>query len=186
LHLLHEKHQTSKVAWKAHQRAKYRLPWYSGLPARKRPHKLQGWETANGGQMFRLKVFLLLTVVPSLPFLLAACASTPPAWAYYDKCSAQTSGFVAMAECGKEARNAECIPRNNCSSVGTAFVQYTDALVLSVKNKEMTEAEAMRHFAEYKTNVLGDIRRDRAIVAAGAAASGPTSCTKIGNTVNCY
>jgi hypothetical protein len=26
----------------------------------------------------------------------------------------------------------------------------------------------------------------QAIIAAGAVASGPTSCTKIGNTVNCY
>ena len=95
-----------------------------------------------------------------------------------------------MAECGKQARTAECTAQNSCSAVGTAFVQYTDSLVLSVKNKEMTEAEAMRRYAEYKTNVISGVRRDEAIVAAGAlagaAASGPTSCTKIGNTVNCY
>jgi hypothetical protein len=89
-----------------------------------------------------------------------------------------------MVECGKEARYAECTPHNNCSSSGNAFVQYAHALVLSVKNKEMTEAEAMRRFAEYKTEVIGGIRRDQAIIAAGAAASGPTSRTKIGNTVN--
>jgi hypothetical protein len=92
----------------------------------------------------------------------------------------------AEVECGKEARNAECIPKNTCSSEGTTFVQFSDALVLSVKNKEMTEAEAMRRYAEYKATMQGGIRRDQAIVAAGAAASGPTTCTRIGNTTNCY
>jgi hypothetical protein len=74
---------------------------------------------------------------------------------------------------------------NNCSQLGTAFTQYADALVLSVKNKEMTEAEALRRFAEYKTTALANLRRDAAIAAAGAAASGPTTCTGIGNTVIC-
>jgi hypothetical protein len=78
-------------------------------------------------------------------------------WAYYDKCSAQTQSFIVMAECGKEARNAECIPKNTCSSESTTFVQFSDALVLSVKNKGMTEAEAMRRYAEYKTTMQGGI-----------------------------
>jgi hypothetical protein len=83
------------------------------------------------------------------------------------------------------------LANNNCSSVGTAFVQFTDSLVLSVKNNEMTEAEAMRRYAEYKTTMLSGIRRDEAIEAAGAAvaagaAAGGSTCTKIGNTVNCY
>ena len=46
-------------------------------------------------------------------------------------------------------------------------MQYTDALVLSVKNKEMTEAEALRRFAEYQTTFFANARRDAAIVAAG-------------------
>lgn len=90
-----------------------------------------------------------------------------------------------MAECGKRKRMAYCTELNNCTSAGTAFVQYTDALVLSVKNKEMTEAEALRRHAEYKTTILANARRDEAIVAAGAAASGPTTCTQVGNTVTC-
>jgi hypothetical protein len=65
-------------------------------------------------------------------------------------------------------------------------MQYTDSLVLSVKNKEMTKAEAMRRYAEYKTTMLSNQRRDAAIVAAGAASSGPTTCTRTGNTVNCF
>jgi hypothetical protein len=81
---------------------------------------------------------------------------------------------------------AYCTEHNNCSSTATAFVQYTDALVLSVKNKEMTEAEALRRFAEYQTTFFANARRDAAIVAAGAAAaSGPTTCTQIGNTLTC-
>jgi hypothetical protein len=31
------------------------------------------------------------------------------------------------------------------------FMQYIDALVLSVKKKELTEAEAMRRYTEYKS-----------------------------------
>jgi hypothetical protein len=30
------------------------------------------------------------------------------------------------------------------------FMQHVDTLVLSVKNKELTEAEAMRRYTEYK------------------------------------
>jgi hypothetical protein len=68
-------------------------------------------------------------------------------------------------------------------------MQYADALAMSVKNKEMTEAQALQKFAEYKTQVLQNANRDQAIVAAGVAAStpsGPTTCTAIGNTVHCY
>jgi hypothetical protein len=137
--------------------------------------------------MYRYKIALVLAAGFAASLLLANCAArSAPVWAYYDKCSAQTQSFIVMAECGKEARNAECIPKNTCSSEGTTFVQFSDALVLSVKNKEMTEAEAMRRYAEYKTTMQGGIRRDQAIVAAGAAASGPTTCTRIGNTTNCY
>ena len=126
---------------------------------------------------------LVVAALFAASLVLANCAArTAPVWAYYDKCSSQTSSFVAMAECG----TAECMANNTCSPEGNAFVQFSDALVLSVKNKEMTEAEAMRRYAEYKTSTLGGIRRDQAIVAAGVAASGPTSCTRIGNTVNCY
>jgi hypothetical protein len=137
--------------------------------------------------MRRLNIIVLLAALCAASLVLANCAArSAPVWTYYDKCSAQNGSFVLMAECGKEARNAECIPKDTCTSVGTSFVQFSDALVLSVKNKEMTEAEAMRRYAEYKTAMQGGIRRDQAIVAAGAAAGGPTSCTRIGNTVNCY
>jgi hypothetical protein len=49
-----------------------------------------------------------------------------------------------------EARLAECVPNNTCSPEGNMFMQYIDALVLSVKKKELTEAEAMRRYTEYK------------------------------------
>jgi hypothetical protein len=124
-------------------------------------------------------------LLPAMALILNGCANKT-AFSIYDECSVQNSSFVAMAECGKQKRMAYCTEHNNCSSSGTAFVQYTDALVLSVKNKEMTEAEALRRFAEYKTTFFANTRRDAAIVAAGAAAaSGPTTCTQIGNTVTC-
>jgi hypothetical protein len=134
---------------------------------------------------------LIACLLPAIALSAAAlilngcAAANKTAFSFYDECSVQNSSFIAMAECGKRQRMAYCTEHNNCSSSGTAFVQYTDALVLSVKNKEMTEAEALRRFAEYKTTFFANARRDAAIVAAGAAASGPTTCTQIGNTVTC-
>jgi hypothetical protein len=125
-----------------------------------------------------------------LACLLSGCvhSSQQSAFEVYNACSSQTSSFVAMVECGKRNRNAACQKENTCSETGNAFVQYADSLALSVKNKEMTEAQALRQFAEYQTKVVGDNQRDRAMIAAGEA-SRPrtnTTCQRIGNTVNCY
>lgn len=130
---------------------------------------------ASGDMMFRLKVLLSFIFVCALPLALTGCLSLggPMVWEYYDKCSAQTSSFLAMAECGKQARTADCVPTNDCSSMGNTYVQFTDALVLAVKNKEMTEAEAMRRYAEYKSSLIQADRRDDAIRDAGRAAAGP-------------
>jgi hypothetical protein len=57
-----------------------------------------------------------------------------------------------------------------------------DALAMAVKNKEMTEAEALRRFAEYKTGVLNARNRDAAIRATG----GPHTCQMVGGTLNCF
>jgi hypothetical protein len=131
-------------------------------------------------------IFSLLGLF-SVVLVLNNCAAKQRAvWNYYDECSSQTASFVAMAECGHQGRVADCTANKTCSAEGTAFMQYTDALVLQVKRGEITEAEGLRRFAEYKSQVLGGVRRDAAIVAAGEAAGGPRSCTRMGNTVNCY
>jgi hypothetical protein len=83
--------------------------------------------------------------------MLSTCASpSRVVWEYYDQCARENPSFLAMAECGRQKRLAECVPNNTCSSEGNMFMQYIDALVLSVKKKEMTEAEAMRRYTEYK------------------------------------
>lgn len=125
--------------------------------------------------MFRLRIFLLFIGLFLLSVPLTGCLSIggPMVWDYYDKCSAQTSSFVTMAECGKRVRYADCTPSNSCSSMGNAYVEFTDSLVMSVKNKEMTEAEAMRRYAEYKTSLIQAENRDDAIRDAGRAAAGP-------------
>jgi hypothetical protein len=71
-----------------------------------------------------------------------------------------------MAECGKQKRLAECVPSNTCSPEGTAFMEYVDSLALSVKNKKLTDVEAMRRYTEYKSG-------------------GASICTRAGNAVNC-
>ena len=50
----------------------------------------------------------------------------------------------------RQKRLAECVPNSTCSPEGNMFMQYVDTLVLSVKKKELTEAEAMRRYTEYK------------------------------------
>jgi hypothetical protein len=129
---------------------------------------------ANRGHKAKILVarpsFILLA---SIGFIAASMQTgcvhspSPPVWGYYDQCAAENPSFLAMAECGRQKRLAECIPNNTCSPEGTVFMEYIDSLVLSVKNKKMTEAEAMQHYAEYKSG-------------------GTSTCTALGNAVKCY
>jgi hypothetical protein len=94
-------------------------------------------------------------------------STSTPVWNYYDQCAAENPSFLAMAECGRQRRLAECTPSNTCSPEGTTFMEYVDSLALSVKNKTMTETEAMRRYAQYKSG-------------------GASSCTRVAGSVNCY
>lgn len=99
---------------------------------------------------------------------LGGCASAP-AYKFYDACAAQTSGFVAMVECGKAKRQAACQEHNTCSDVGNAFVQYADGLAAQVRGHEISEADAMTRFADYKTRTIQSAQQ----IAATAAAAAP-------------
>jgi hypothetical protein len=99
--------------------------------------------------------------------MLTGCAHSLPVWHYYDQCAQENPSFLAIAECGRQKRLAECVPNNTCSPEGTTFMEYIDSLALSVKEKKMTEAEAMRHYAEYKSG-------------------GTSTCTQVGDTTKCY
>ena len=74
---------------------------------------------------------------------------------FYDAQSCSSQGFVAMVACGKSKREAYChdVYFNTCSSMGNAFVQYADALSEQVQSHQITEADAMAKFAEYKSKV---------------------------------
>jgi hypothetical protein len=98
---------------------------------------------------------------------LSGCAS-PPAWKLYDACAAQTSGFVAMVECGKAKRQAACREHDTCSDLGNAFVQYADGLAAQVRSHEISEADAMTRFAEYKTKTIQSAQQTAATAAAAA------------------
>ncbi len=98
--------------------------------------------------------------------MLACCTHAPPVWDYYDQCARESPSFLTMAECGRQKRLAQCVPNNTCSPEGTVFMEYVDSLALAVKNKKLTEAEAMRRYAEYKSG-------------------GTSACTRVGNTVSC-
>jgi len=102
----------------------------------------------------RLVVGFNLNLSAAMPLMaalvLTGCAHSLVVWEYYDQCALEHPSFLAMVECGRQKRLADCMP-NNCSPEGTMFMQYVDSLALSVKRKELTEAEAMRRYTEYKS-----------------------------------
>jgi hypothetical protein len=105
-------------------------------------------------------------VIAALALIGCVHSSAPPVWSYYDRCAAENPSFLAMAECGRQRRLAECVPANSCSPEGTTFMEYVDSLALSVKSKKLTEAEAMRRYAEYKSG-------------------GASTCARLGTEVKC-
>jgi hypothetical protein len=90
--------------------------------------------------------FLVTTSGMLSALFLGSCATVnvTSVWEHYDACLAEDSAFAAIVECGKQKRTAYCQAVGGCSSTGNAFVEYADALAMSVKKKEMTEAEARR------------------------------------------
>ena len=99
------------------------------------------------GLMSALGINLILSVAAGLvaAFMQAGCAHAASVWHYYDECpgAGENQSFVAMAECGRKKRLAECGADNSCSPEGNVFVEYIDSLAQSVKDKKMTEAEPM-------------------------------------------
>jgi hypothetical protein len=117
---------------RAAQRAQFYLCWGSPL-------------------VFRFNFTLSATIGFVTVSMLTTCASpSRVVWEYYDQCARENPSFLAIAECGRQKRLAECVPNNTCSPEGNMFMEYIDTLVLSVKKKQPTEAEAMRRYTEYK------------------------------------
>jgi hypothetical protein len=106
-------------------------------------------------------------------------------WDFYTACEAETT-FPALADCAKARRLAYCQQATNCNALGAAFVEYADALAAGVRQREISDAEARRRFAEFKlTQMKADVRL-RMQAAAVAASSGPTVCNTVSrNTTIC-
>jgi hypothetical protein len=135
-------------------------------PAETKPNRLTAREPSR---QVRANFILTAAIGVTAALMQSGCvhSASPPVWNYYDQCAGENPSFLAMAECGRQRRLAECTPSNTCSPEGTTFMEYVDSLALSVKNKTMTEAEAMRRYAQYKSG-------------------GASSCTHVAGTVNCY
>lgn len=147
-------------------------------------HHLLGNDCHLGfeGQEMQLRLIGALGASLAAAFMLSGCTTNQAAYDFYDDCRSRMSSFVEMVECGKRARLAVCRSWTNpCSRSGDAFMDFADSLALAVRNKEMTEAEALRRYAEYKTQFIRDVRRDQAIRDAG-----PSTCVRSGNMVNCF
>jgi hypothetical protein len=91
-----------------------------------------------------------MLVMAAMAMAVSGC--TRMAWEHYDECTAVGGLFQAMAACGKAKRMEYCTtsPRG-CSDTDNSFVQFTDALSRQVANREMSDAEAMRRYVEFKT-----------------------------------
>ena len=102
--------------------------------------------------MLRLRPSGVTTAISFVSALMLTTCASPSrvVWEYYDQCARENPSFLAMAECGRQKRMAECVPNNTCSPEGNMFMEYVDTLILSVKKKELTEAEAMRRYTAYK------------------------------------
>jgi hypothetical protein len=129
--------------------------------------------------MPRLQTFMMLLAL--LPAALSVSGGTTVV-EHYDACMAEGGSFQAVAACGKARQLAACSGTlAGCSATRTAIMQYADTLSAQVANREITDAEAMRRFIEFKTTQLNVQRH----LEATAAASGPTTCNKIGNSMIC-
>jgi hypothetical protein len=126
-------------------------------------------------------LLFLVTLAPGL-LVLNGCATTPPpppppppAWSYYDTCydryRASKDFFVPMAECGRAARIARCQAENNCSDLGDVLMRYADDLEQSVKQKQMSDAEAYRRLVEYETQLAVHLQKEGQAQAAADAAT---------------
>lgn len=132
---------------------------------------------------------VLVGVLIAQVFAFTGCAVTPPpkvAWNYYDECETSTHSFTDMVTCGKQRRNAYCQARSSCSDIGNSVVQYADSLAEAVSKHEMTESEAKMRFIEFKTKQAQAARQTQLQAAAIAAATAPTTCSRLGNSITCY
>jgi len=146
---------------------RHALSMTSPAHAEKRYARLNWHSTMQAGRlMVRFDIILSATIGFAVAFVQTGCAHSKIVWSYYDQCALENPSFPVMAECGKQKRLAECVPNNTCSPEGTAFTEYVDSLALSVKNKKLTDVEAMRRYTEYKSG-------------------GASTCTRVGNAVNC-
>ena len=101
--------------------------------------------------MVRFHFIFLAAIAFVAATMLTKCSNSSVVWEHYDQCALENPSFLAMAECGRRKRLAACEPNNTCSPEGIMFMQHIDSLVLSVKKEELTEAEAMRRYREYKS-----------------------------------
>jgi hypothetical protein len=61
--------------------------------------------------------FILSAAIGFVALMLTTCASPSRlVWEYYDQCARENPSFLAMAECGRQKRLAECVPNNTCSA----------------------------------------------------------------------
>jgi hypothetical protein len=83
----------------------------------------------GGHWVFRFNFIWSAAIGFVIALMLTTCASpSRVVWEYYDRCARENPSFLAMAECGRQKRLAECVPNNTCSAEGNMFMEYIDTL----------------------------------------------------------
>jgi hypothetical protein len=124
------------------------------------------------------KIAVPIVAVPIVAVALAGCINTKAAHQHYDNCANQYSSFLAMAECGKrQVAACEKTPWQKCSSEGEMLMLYADALVTSVKNREISEPQAMQRWLEFRTKVSRQRQEASDATAAATTAAAATATT---------
>lgn len=125
-----------------------------------------------------------LFIIVSFTALLAGCVANPniPAWNFYDQCAYKSPSFIEMANCGRKERQAYCTAHKNCMPDGDFFVRYADSLVTSVRNGEITEAEAQRRWIEFRASQVNAYQQQKML-----SAPRPMTCFSTGGLItDCY
>jgi hypothetical protein len=123
---------------------------------------------------FSMSINPLRIAAVILPAFLAwGCAqmSNLAAWEHYDVCAKQLTSFSAMVGCGRERLKAYCQTRPSepaCGALGNAVAAYADNLERQIEDKQITEPEARRKWAQFELlSPAEQVRTSQAATAAG-------------------
>src|SRR5438046_10692021 len=92
-----------------------------------------------GAELVVRFIFILSAAIGFLTALMLTTCASPSrvVWEYYDQCARENPSFLAMAECGRQKRLAECVRNRNWSPEGSMFMESIVCIVLYANTKQV-------------------------------------------------